>query len=110
MAGIRSFTAVLAEMRDGAVVAQASQALHEALSAVRDQNKPAKVVLTLDIKPMANKGLVEQPINILGTVTVKLPKEPEASLFFIDADGNASRVQTRQQNLGLSISSKEKTA
>ena len=37
-------------------------------------------------------------------VTTKLPKaKPPATVFFVDQDGNATRNQTRQQEINLSI-------
>lgn len=104
---IRSATAILAEIRKGQAVVELSQHIHDAIAAVREHGKPAKITLELAIAPM-RKGaekLVEAPLIFTAEVVSKLPKaDTEATIFFTDQEGNATRVpETTQQDLGLRI-------
>jgi len=106
MSGIRPFTAILAELRDGHVVVELSQAIHEAMAAVKEHGKAAKIHLTVEIKPLGTKG-VSDALEFTAEVATKLPKaDPPSTLFFADADGNPSRNQHRQRDLALSIAEK----
>jgi hypothetical protein len=108
MSGIRSFTAVLAELRDGQVIVEASKALHDALAAVQEHNRPAKVTLTLEVRQLGTKG-VSDAVEVVAEIASKLPKaDPASTLFFITEDGNASRTQDRQRDLALTIANANK--
>lgn len=103
----RSATAILAEIRDGQLIIEASTAILEAVAAVKEFGKPATVSIDLTIKPYSDRNaqLVEHPIIVVGEVTKKLPKpEVPATLFFVQDDGNATRnPPERQQTLGLNV-------
>lgn len=108
---IRSALQILSEVRDGFLVSELSTAIHEAVAAVKEHGKPAKIMVELTIAPM-RKGaekLMEAPMIIVGEVSSKLPQaDPEATLFFEDTDGNLTRVPERkQQDLGLKVAKGE---
>lgn len=101
---IRSATSILTELRDGQVITELSGAIHDALMAVKEHNKPAEVVLRLSIKPFTNTSLVEPAITLTAEVEKKLPKDvPPSTLFFIGDDGNPSRNPTRQDKLPFTV-------
>ncbi len=108
---IRSALNVLAELRGGQVVTEASAALHDALASVKEHNKAATVTITLKIAPLSEARTVERPIEITAEISSKLPKaEPPATMFFIDEDGNPTRnPQPREPELGFSVAG-ERTA
>ena len=108
MPGIKSFTETLIELRNGQIVIEMSQAMSDALLAVQEFNKGAEVCLTLKIKPLGTKG-VSDAVEVTAEVSTKLPKAEIAStLFFINADGQPSRTQDRQEQLpGLSIATNQ---
>lgn len=105
MSGIKSAQSVLTEIRDGRMLVELAEEFHAAIEAVRMHNKEAKVVLTVTIAPWkGDHKLIEPPIILTGEVSSKLPKEtPEATVFFVDSEGNAVRNQQRQPELGLTI-------
>lgn len=105
---IRPAQATLNELRDGRALEEVAQQIHDAIEAVRQYGKSATVTLEISIAPMkgGQEKLVEPPLIFTAEVTSKLPKaQPEATLFFTDADGNPTRVQTRQRGLDLSVAS-----
>lgn len=98
-ANIRSAMTILPELRNGRTVIDLSGAIHEALAAVRQHGKKAVVTLELTIAPVTNQGLIEPAVVIVPEVRSKLPTEtPDSTLFFIDADGNATRHLERAQS------------
>lgn len=101
---IKPAQATLNELRDGQVMNELAQALHDALGAVKEHRKGAEVSLTISIKPLGNKG-VSDAYEVIAEVTSKLPKAPPPStLFFEDSDSNLSRRQERQSEIpGLSV-------
>lgn len=108
---IRPAIGTLNELRDGRALEEVSQQIHDAIEAVRAHGKAATVTLEIKIEPMkgGQEKLVEPPLIFTAEVTSKLPKaQPEATLFFTDADGNPTRVQTRQRGLDLSVASIDK--
>lgn len=94
MSNARSATAIIAEVRNGHLVVEASEAIKTAIAAVGEHGKKAVVTIDLTIMP-PHKGaehLIDAPILITGEVTTKLPKaDPEPSLFFVGKDGNATQ-------------------
>lgn len=103
----RSATSILTEIRDGAAVNELSEAIHEAVQAVKQHGKPAKVTLDVTIAPLrkGTEHLVDAPMGFTAEVSSKLPKpDPDVSIFFVDGDGNPTRNQPeRQTSLGLSV-------
>lgn len=103
---IRPAQATLNELRDGRALEEMAQHIHDAIVAVREHGKAATVSLDIVIAPMksGHEKLVEPPLIFTAEVTSKLPKpQPEATLFYTDADGNPTRTQTRQRGLDLSV-------
>lgn len=108
---IRSATSILTELRDGTVITEMSAAIHDALAAVREHNKPATVSLTVTIAPFTNAKLVEPAITMTALVEKKLPKEtPPSTLFFLGDDGNPQRNPQRQERLAFSVAPTTSTA
>lgn len=106
MSNTRSATQILAEIREGRLIVETSEAIKTACAAVSEHGKPAKVMIEVTIKPFKEgQHLVEQPLVFTGEVRTKLPEpDPEATLFFIGSDGNASRQPgERQPGLGLTV-------
>lgn len=105
---IKSAQATLNELRDGRALVELAQAFHDAIEAVRLHGKPATVSLEIVIAPYkgGQEKLVEPPLIFTAEVNSKLPKpQPEATLFFTDSEGNPTRNQVRQRDLGLSVAS-----
>lgn len=95
------------------VLDQVAIGIHNAMAAVREHQKPAKIVLTITIDPWKDKStkLIDEPVLIAGEVETKLPKhEPPKALFYSDDDGNPTRQQKRQPDLGLSIAGADSKA
>ncbi len=83
-----------------------SAAVHDALAAVREYDKPAEVVLRLKITPFTKQNLVDPAITIVAEVERKLPKEvPASTLFFIGEDGNPQRTPVRQHEMPFGVAS-----
>lgn len=90
----------LKELQKGVVMDELAVAIHEAVSAVQHHGRAADVILTIRIKPLASKGIEGAPLAFTGEVRSKLPQaEAEATVFFVDEDGNPTRNQTRQQEM-----------
>lgn len=107
MSNIRSAMVILPEIRDGRAVEELSDQIHAAIAAVREHGKPATVKLEITIAPLRKgaENLVEAPFVFVAETTSKLPKpDAEATAFFIDADGNATRQPaSRQGGLELKV-------
>jgi hypothetical protein len=107
MSNIRSATSILTEIRDGRAVLELSQQIHDAIAAVLEHGKPAKVNLELTIAPLRKgaENLTEAPLVFAAEVSSKLPKQdPEVTLFFVDSEQNPSRQPGERQNsLGLQV-------
>lgn len=107
MSNIRSATSILTEIREGRAVVELGDEIHNAIAAVREHGKPAKVTLELTIAPLRNgaEKLVEAPLAFTAEISSKLPTpDPEKTLFFVDGEGNATRNPSeRQQDLGLRV-------
>ncbi len=107
---IRPAQAILNEIRDGEAMIELAQAFHDAIANVREHGKPATISVTISVGTLGESQhkLVEPPIIIKAKVQTKLfEPEPPATVFFVDQDGNATRNQTRQENLNLSIAIQE---
>lgn len=107
----RSALQILAELRDGNVIIEASEAIKTSIAAVVEHGKPATVTIELTIAPLRKgaENLTEAPLVFTGEVKTKLPKaDPEATLFFVGDDGNATRNPgERQPALGLTVAGSE---
>jgi hypothetical protein len=103
---IRSAQAILTEIREGAVLEELAQAFHDAIANVREHGKPVTIVVTIRVGALGEgqHKLVEPPVIIKGKVETKLYEpEPPATVFFIDSDGNATRNQSRQTEIALTV-------
>lgn len=101
---IRSVMTILPEIRAGQIITELSAAIHDAVAAVREHHKAATVTLKVTIAPSSNERLVEPVLVISAEVDTKLPKEvPQATVFFVDGDGNPTRTAEKQPDLGFSI-------
>jgi hypothetical protein len=111
MSSVRSATSILTEIRDGHAVVELGDEIHRAIAAVKEHGKPAKVTLELTISPLRNgaEKLIEAPLAFTAEISSKLPQpDPEKTLFFVDAEGNATRNPSeRQQDLGLRVAGSE---
>lgn len=108
---VRSSLQIVGELRDGMVVAELSQAIHDATAAVREHGKKAVVTLELTIAPLRGgaEKLVEAPLIVTADVSSKLPQpDPEATIFFVDQGGSMTRIpESKQQDLGLKVANKD---
>ena len=85
----------------------AAKMLHDAMDAVNRFQKSATVTITVSIEPFKSSSgsLVDAPAMISVECTTKLPKpEPEKQIFYRDEEGNPTRIQTRQRDLGFGVS------
>jgi hypothetical protein len=116
MKNMRSAMTLLPELRDGRAMIELSEHIHAAIAAARQYGKGAKVILEIGIAPLkgANANVIEPPMTFTAEVFSKLPQpEPEATLMFVDGEGNPTRNATeRQPGLGLTVAGAagEKTA
>jgi 5,10-methenyltetrahydromethanopterin hydrogenase len=100
---IKPAQATLNELRDGEVMNELAQAIHDATGAAQHFRKPATVTLSITFKPMGTEG-VSDAFAVIAEVDTKLPKaQPPITLMFIDEDGNTSRQQTRQSEIAFSV-------
>jgi hypothetical protein len=106
MPNIRPAQATLNELRDGQVMVELAQGIHDAIGAAQYHRKEAKVVLTITFAPMGTQG-VSNAVEVIGCVDTKLPKiAPPSTLMFLDLEGNPSRQQDRQTEIPFSIAAK----
>lgn len=100
---IKPAQATLNELRDGQVMNELAQAIHDAMAAAHHFRKAATVNLSITIKPMGTQG-VSDAFEVVAEVDTKLPKpQPPSTLMFVDDDGNPSRQQTRQSEMSFAI-------
>lgn len=103
---IRPAVAILNELRDGEALVELGQHLHDAIASVREHGKPATITVTITVGTLGENQhkLVTPPVIMSAKVKSKLYEpEPASTIFFVDQDGNATRNQTRQQDLELKI-------
>jgi len=101
---IRPALETLSELDAGNFMDKLAVAIHDATSAVTVLGKKATITVSIEIAPMTKQARVEPVITMEAEITTKLPK-PDAplALFFIDADGNPTTKQQRQQGLQFSV-------
>ena len=89
------FNEVLPLFRNGATNVELTEVLREAVLAVRDTGKPAKITLALTVTPNG----VER-VFVDADVSSKLPKlAREKTLFYVTEDGDLTEDKPRQQRL-----------
>lgn len=108
MAKITPAQVTLNALRDGQVMNELAQAIHDATNAMLHHQKQATVTLTLTFDPMkgvVSAGLREAPLIVRAKVTTKLPEaEAPTTLFYADEDGNPTQqAPQRQAGLGLTV-------
>ncbi|MGW4648095.1 hypothetical protein [Kitasatospora sp. NPDC004289] len=90
------FAAFLVGHLGGRTHETVSAEFHKLVAAVTEHGKKGSLVLAITIEP--SKGHVDgDPLAISVDSTLKAPKAtPPASLYFVDANGNATREDPRQ--------------
>ena len=87
----------LRSMSHGTFLPDANSALAECVEAVRTTGKPAKLTLTLDIKPNGDKASV-----VIPKVTTKIPELPYAqSVFYVGPGNTLQREATPEAGQSL---------
>lgn len=95
---MKHFTDVLREIRSGAVVDAASEALATVTKGVLETHKAGSVTVTLTIKPPKKHG--DNAVTVLSDVKIKEPRDdlPEA-IFYASEDGDLLRDDPTRQML-----------
>ena len=97
---IKPFSEFLLAQRRGALHDQLSDALNELVSAVVEHEKVGTLTLKVKCSP-GGKGY-SPTVVLTDDLTLKVPEgAPEAALFFVDDDGNLTRRDPNQPELGL---------
>lgn len=97
---IRPIVDTLREIRQGALLDEASEELAEVVKRVSETGKAGALSLKLTVKP-AGRGSV-RTVVIVDEVTTKLPEpDKEVTVFFPTSEGNLSKQDPAQMNLGL---------
>lgn len=97
---VRRFSEFLLEQRRGHLHEQLSDALNEVVTAVVEHEKVGSLTLTVKVTP-AGKGY-SPTVMLTDAIKLKVPEgAPEAALFFVDDDGNLTRRDPNQPELGL---------
>ena|SRR3990167_4715161 len=94
MSNIRSAQAILSEIRDGDVLREMTDAIHTAVEASRQFQKPARIRLDITIAPakVTDARMIGMPVIITAEIDTKLPcAEPPATFFFVDETGSPTR-------------------
>lgn len=95
----QSLTDVLSQIRGGAALHEAGQALQEVVQAVRDTGKAGKLTFSITVEPDKTDETV---VTLQPDLTVKLPKRPKAKgIFFMDRHGGLHREDPRQVEMEL---------
>lgn len=105
---IRPAQATLNEIRNGELLTELAHAFHAAIANVREHPTKVSVInvqIRVGVLDAQKSQLVNPPIIMVGKVTTKpYVPEPEATLFFVDNDGNATRDLVREPELpGLKV-------
>jgi hypothetical protein len=97
---IRPIVDTLRELRHGAMLDEASEEMAEVVKRVAETGKAGALLIKLTVKP-AGRGMV-RTVVIEDDVSSKVPEpDKEVTVFFPTADGNLSRQDPAQMNLGL---------
>lgn len=97
---VRPFSEFLLAQRRGALHEQLSDSMNELVSAVVEFEKVGTLTLKIKCAP-AGKGY-SPTVVLTDAITMKVPEgAPEAALFFVDDDGNLTRRDPNQPELGL---------
>ena len=90
----------LMEMRGGKVAAEINRKYEELLSSVFEHRKKGSITIKIDIEPagfdQADMSVTE--IRLAPDVTLKKPDKPlDTSMFFVNKQGQLSRVDPNQE-------------
>jgi hypothetical protein len=93
--GIRLFSDVLREIRNGEALDNLSEKLNQLVKAVDETGKGGELTLKITLKPMKSGA-----IEICDDVKIKKPELPVGtSLFFPTVEGNLQRNDPRQTEI-----------
>jgi hypothetical protein len=90
------FASVLLNHAKGRAHDEASAKLREAVEAVQQLGKVAKVTVELSVHPVPNNSAV---VSLQDKVTASIPTEKRASIWFPDDDGALHRNDPNQREL-----------
>jgi len=97
-----AFTSTLGLLNKGAFPAEAGEALAEVIRAVRETGVKGKVMITLDIVPVAKTEGAQ--VTITPNLATKTPKlGAKARTFFTDTEGNLHRQDPNQLGMDFEI-------
>lgn len=92
----RNFMQWLLAQRGGVLHSELTDALQEVVAGAVEHQKPGKLTLTIDVRPMEN-GV---NVMVADGVNAKVPQPDKSpSLFFTDSHGNLSRDNPYQEPL-----------
>jgi hypothetical protein len=95
----RSIVQTLTEIRNGALIQDATSGLSEVVRAVNNTGKGGELTIKIRIKPV---GPTSVTVMVDGEVVKKLPEpDREVSIFFPTADGSLTKTDPNQMPLGL---------
>lgn len=93
----QEFATILLQCEKGRVHDKASEIMREAVAAVKELGKPAKVSIEFTITPVKNNSRV---VQIEAKPSAKIPEPPRApSIFFADDEGGLHRNDPTQGEL-----------
>lgn len=94
---IRPFADTLQQIRNGALINEAAEKLHELLDAVEETGKGGSITVTLAVAPLS-KGDT-RVLTVGGVIAVKAPKtEPAKSVLYLHK-GNLQRDDPQKEAL-----------
>lgn len=97
-----AFTSTLGLLNKGAFPAEAGEALAEVIRAVRETGVKGKVLIALDIVPVAKTEGAQ--VTITPNLSTKTPKlGAKARTFFTDTEGNLHRQDPNQMGMDFEI-------
>lgn len=95
----RPFAEVLLQQARGRTHDDLTVKFHELIASVQETGKAGKIRLDVDVKPMKGDAAT---LQVTATVVSKVPQpDAQASIFFVDGDGNLTRNDPRQMSLPL---------
>ncbi|CAB4180403.1 hypothetical protein UFOVP1040_49 [uncultured Caudovirales phage] len=101
---IRPAIETLRELDNGMFLDKLALAIHNATDGVTSLNKRATITIALEFAPLTKTPMVEPVITVEAEITQKLPKpDGHRAMFFVDAGGNPTTKQQKQEKLDLHI-------
>lgn len=90
---------VLAELRRGKAKNDMTEKFHELITAVQDTGKKGELIIKLVVEPLKND---KTQVDVTDVIAVKVPtRSLPSSRFFLTDDGNLTRDDPQQEQLGL---------